>query len=111
MTDAEVLQELIHRYRALRSWTGVGDLVFSTFANLMRRRVEPMSAEDVQRAAELTETYPRLSARDLVHIAVMERVGATAIVTADSSFDNLDGIERLDPADAASWLPRFEDET
>jgi predicted nucleic acid-binding protein len=68
-----------------------------------------MFAEDVQRAAELAATYPRLSAHDLVHVAVMERAGATAIVTADSAFDNLAGIERLDPADAAAWLPRFED--
>lgn len=110
MTDAEVLQELIHRYRALRSWTGVGNIVFSTFANLMEGRVEPMFAEDVTRAAELVDTYPRLSARDLVHIAVMERAGATAIVTADTTFDNLAGVERLDPAKAATWLPRFEDE-
>ena len=69
-----------------------------------------MFAQDVIRAGDLTDTYSRLSARDLVHIAVMERAGATAIVTADTAFDNLNDIERLDPADAAKWLPRFEDE-
>ena len=109
-TDAEVLQEIVHRYQAISAWQGRGQLIFEEFFLVMEGRIEPMFAEDVQRAVELTEAYPQLSARDLVHVAVMERAGATAIVTADSAFDNLDGVERLDPANAASWLPRFEDE-
>jgi predicted nucleic acid-binding protein len=109
ITDAEVLQELLHRYKSLRMWPEPGERTFIDFALLMRGRIEPMFAEDVQRAADLADAYVRLSARDLVHIAAMERAGATAIVTADHAFDNIDGIERLDPADAATWLPRFED--
>ena len=109
-TDAEVLQEIVHRYQAISAWQGRGQLIFEEFFLVMRDRIEPMFAEDVQRAAELADTYPQLSARDLVHLAVMERAGATAIVTADTSFDNLTGVERLDPANAATWLPRFEDE-
>ena len=111
MTDAEVLQELLHRYSALRMWLDAGKRTFDRFSFIMEDRIEPMFAEDVQRGAELVDTYPRLSARDLVHLAVMERAGATAIVTADTAFDNLDGVERLDPADAASWLPRFEEDS
>ena len=108
-TDAEVLQELIHRYQAIKEWRGRGDHVFADFVLVMEGRIEPMFAQDVQRAAQLADVYPILSARDLVHLAVMERAGATAIVTADTAFDNLDGVERLDPADAEAWLPRFED--
>ena len=110
ITDAEVLQELLHRYKSLRMWPEPGERTFVDFAMLMDGRIEPMFAEDVQRAADLADAHPRLSARDLVHIAVMERAGATAIVTADTAFDNLAGIERLDPANAASWLPRFAEE-
>ncbi len=109
-TNAEVLQELIHRYRAINAWTARGLGTFKAFATAMEDRIEPIFAEDVQCAAGLVDTYPRLSARDLVHLAVMERVGATAIITADTTFDGLDGIERLDPASAAKWLPRFEDD-
>jgi len=110
VTDAEVLQELIHRYQAIKEWRGRGDHVFADFVLVMEGRIEPMFAQDVQRAAQLADVYPILSARDLVHLAVMERAGATAIVTADTAFDNLAGVERLDPADAEAWLPRFEDE-
>lgn len=109
LTSAEVLQELIHVYRATRAWLAHGSLVFSDFAEVMEGRIEPLLAEDVLRGAALVETHPKLSARDLVHIAVMERVGATAIITADTSFDNLDGIERLDPSKANRWLRRFVD--
>lgn len=46
------------------------------------------------------EHFPELSARDLLHVAVMLRVGSERIVKADKSFDRLagEGIERLDPA-------------
>ena len=111
ITSAEVLQELVHVYRAVHAWTDRGARVFADFARLMEGRTESLLAEDVLRGAELADTYPRLSARDLVHVAVMERAGATAIVTADTSFDNLHGIERLDPAKATRWLLRFEDES
>lgn len=107
-TDAEVLQELLHRYTALRMWPEPGRTSLTAFAVLMEDRIEPLFADDVIRAANLVDAHPRLSARDLVHIAVMERVGATAIITADTTFDGLTGIERLDPLKAHRWLKRFE---
>ncbi len=110
LTSAEVLQELLHRYRALRMWPEPGKEAFDKFVRVTRNNIMTVTAEDVQRAADLADVHARLSARDLVHLAVMERSGATAIVTADTAFDNIDGVERLDPADAATWLPRFEDE-
>jgi predicted nucleic acid-binding protein len=75
----------------------------------MRSRIEPVFTRDVERAASLADEHAEFEARDLVHVAVMERVGATAIVTADTTFDGLKGIERLDPLKANRWLKRFED--
>src|SRR3990172_878982 len=49
VTDAEVLQELLHRYLALRLWPQ-GREVFRHFTELMRERVEPVQADDVERA-------------------------------------------------------------
>ena len=72
VTDAEVLQELLHRYRALRLWLD-GREVFSRFAALMRERVEPVLASDVEQAAVLADQHSRLSASDLLHLAVMAR--------------------------------------
>lgn len=102
LTDAEVLQELIHRSLALRQWPQTRPYFFE-FVILMSGRVESMTAEDVERAAVLADQYSYLSARGLIHVAVMQRVGCTRIATADSAFDRIDGIERLDPADVGHW--------
>lgn len=102
VTDAEVMQELLHRYLALHNWA-VGSAVFARFAVVMRDRIEPMYPEDVERVAALVDTQPGLSARDLVHLAVMMRIGAVRIVTADHGFDGIAQAQRLDPADVSMW--------
>ena len=102
VTDAEVLQELLHRYLALRLWPQ-GKEVFHRFADLMRERVEPVHAADVEQAARLADEYPQLGARDLLHAAVMQRLGVRRLVSADAGFDRLSGLERLDPAGVETW--------
>lgn len=101
-TDAEVLQELLHRYRALGMWDSVRDK-FAGFAELVSGRIEPMLEADVLAAADLAGRYPQLSARDLIHVAVMLRAGARHIVSADSGFDVITEVERLDPLRADEW--------
>lgn len=101
-TDAEVFQELLHRYMSQRVWAERRPW-FNKFADLMRGRIEPMIAEDVELAGELAFKYQSLSARDLVHVAVMQRVGSTHIVSADRGFDAVDGITRLDPLLVTEW--------
>lgn len=101
-TDAEVLQELIHRYRTGNQWV-VGRARTEDFAVLMHRRIEPLRADDVLQAAALADRYPRLSARDLVHLAVMRRLGITAVVSGDADFDAVAGLRRLDPRNLAAW--------
>jgi predicted nucleic acid-binding protein len=103
VTDAEVLQELLHRYTAIRAWEAIGKDSFESFADLMQDRVEPVYAEDIVCAAELVPVHPRMEARDLLHLAVMTRLGVTRIVSADRGFDQVAGVERLDPADVDSW--------
>jgi uncharacterized protein len=102
VTDAEVLQELLHRYRAVNRWAE-GRQVFLTFARILQGSIEPIHAEDVQRAASMADAYGMLSSRDLLHLAVMERLGVTRIISADRGFDRVAHIERLDPADFDSW--------
>lgn len=104
-TDAEVLQELLHRYLALRTWPS-GRQAITDFAELMRGRVEPIYGGDVERAAGMAEKYsPPLLACDLLHAAVMLRVGAERIASADGDFDHLapEGIIRLDPMEFSNW--------
>ena len=102
VTDSEVLQELMHRYLASGRWA-LGQEVLRAFAEAMKGRVEPVHAEDVLSASELAGRYPGVSARDLVHTAVMQRLGAGRIISADTDFDRLEGVERLDPARVGEW--------
>ena len=102
VTDAEVLQELVHRYLALRRWR-LGRVVVRDFAELMYDRIEPIYVDDIVAAASLADLNEGASARDLVHAAVMHRLGIERIVTSDTDFDQLPGIKRLDPLDAFEW--------
>ena len=101
-TDSEVLQELLHRYRSSNRWH-LGRRVLRSFAEVMLNRVEPVYLEDVGWAADLADRYPEVSSRDLVHAAVMKRLGIDRIISADMDFDKLSGVVRLDPSNVAQW--------
>ena len=102
VTDSEVLQEMMHRYLASGRWT-LGREVVRAFAEAMNGRIEPVHAEDVILATELADLHPGVSARDLVHAAVMKRLNVDLIISADTDFDRLGGINRLDPAHIDEW--------
>ncbi len=106
LIDAEVLQELLHRYLALRLWPEGRD-VFHRFADLMRERVEPVQAIDVEQAALLADELPELAARDLLHAAIMRRLGVQRVISADTGLDRLTEVERLDPMEIEAWRDRI----
>lgn len=76
-----------------------------SFAAMMRGPVSPVTIDDVLEAEQLAKEHRSLSTRDLLHLAVMRRLGVTCIVTADADFDRAPGIIRLDPADDSEWEP------
>ena len=102
VTDVEVLQELLHRYLASGRWA-LGREVLQGFAEVMHGRIEPIYEEDIRLAAELADLHPTISARDLVHAAVMRRLGSIRIISSDTDFDRLPGVIRLDPTDMEEW--------
>ena len=102
MTDVEVLQELMHRYRSSGRWT-LGRDVLRAFAEVMENHIEPVQVPDIGVAATLADDYPEVGARDLLHAAVMRRLGIERIISADRDFDRLPGIVRLDPAGVDEW--------
>ncbi len=102
VTNSEVLQEMMHRYLASRRWE-LGREVLRAFVEAMSGRIEPVHAEDVLSASELADRHPGVSAHDLVHTAVMQRLGTNRIISADTDFDRLEGINRLDPARIGEW--------
>lgn len=93
VTDAEVLQEILHRYVAIRR----RDAVQPAFDALLGVVDEVLAVEraTVERAKEIVLGRPELSARDAVHLAVMEQHGIERILTFDMGFDGFPGITRL----------------
>ena len=102
VTDAEVLQELLHRYVSSGRWA-LGREVLREFAEVMQDRIEPVYLEDINEAARLADLNMGVSARDLVHAAVMRRLGVDRIVSVDADFDRLPDVIRLDPSDVELW--------
>jgi uncharacterized protein len=93
VTDAEVLQEILHRYVAIDR----RDAIQAAFDALLGI-VDQVLAVDrsiVERAKQIVLGYQRLSARDAMHLAVMELHGIERIMTFDSGFDAFPGITRL----------------
>jgi uncharacterized protein len=92
-TDAEVLQELLHRYTAI----GRRDAIAPAWDAILGvvDVVHPIELEDVTRARRLVLAAPQLSARDAVHVAVMQHHGINRILSFDKGFDEILGIERI----------------
>jgi predicted nucleic acid-binding protein len=93
VTDAEVLQEILHRYAAL----GRKDAISPAFQAILGIVDEVFAVElrDAERARDILLATQRLSARDAVHLAIMERNSVKTILSFDSGFDNYPGVTRL----------------
>ena len=92
-TDAEVLQEILHRYSAIRRLQDI-DPAFDTLLALVDV-VYPIERADVDRARRILHTTPALSARDAIHLAVMQGRDIDRILSFDAGFDGIPGIVRL----------------
>ena len=93
VTDAEVLQEIVHRYAAIDRREAIGpafQLVLDVVDDVL-----PIEKADVLRAGEIVQSRALLSARDSVHIAVMERNGIRSILSFDADFDRWPGLKRI----------------
>lgn len=95
--DAEVLQELLHRYRAIGRWSE-GRHVYD-LARQIVPVVIPITAQVLDRARSLLDQYPALSARDSLHAAVAQSHGARAICSYDRDFDEVEGLHRIEPSE------------
>ena len=93
VTDAEVLQEILHRYVAIDR----RDAIQAAFDAVLGIADEVLSIDraTVERAKEIVMGSQRLSARDAIHLAVMEGHGIEQILSFDSGFDGFPGISRL----------------
>ncbi len=93
VTDAEVLQEIVRRYTAIDKREAIGP-AFQLVLDIVDD-VLPIEKADVIRAGEIVQNRAVLSARDSVHIAVMERHGIRSILSFDADFDRWPGLKRI----------------
>lgn len=93
VTDAEVLQEILHRYVGINR----RDAIQPAFDSLIGvvDQVLAIDGADAERAKQIVLGNRHLSARDAVHLAVMEHHGIDKILTFDSGFDGFPGVIRL----------------
>lgn len=93
VTDAEVLQEILHRYTAIRR----RDAIQPAFDVLLRvvDDVWPVDRRAVERAKAIVLERESLSARDALHVALMEQNDVTRIASFDAGFDAVPGIARI----------------
>jgi uncharacterized protein len=93
VTDAEVLQEILHRYVAIDR----RDAIQPAFDALLGI-VDQVLAIDLsvaERAKQIVLGRRQISARDAVHLAVMEYHGIEQILSFDSGFDGFPGVTRV----------------
>lgn len=93
--DAETLQELLHRYRALHRWDegrSVYDLARTIFLAVI-----PVTAAVLDRARLLMDKHATIMARDALHAAVVLEHNLDAICSFDHDFDRIRAIRRIEP--------------
>ena len=93
--DTEVLQEVLHRYRAIGAWPG-GRAVYDN-ARRIFPMVLPITADVLDRARALLDAAAGISARDALHAAVVEEYELEAICSYDRGFDRVPGLKRFEP--------------
>src|SRR5947209_14918898 len=93
VTDAEVFQEVLHRYVAIARRDAIQP-AFDALLSIVDD-VLPIGEADVLLAKDIVATRPALSAEDAIHLAVMQRHGLHRIFSFDQGFDSVTGIKRL----------------
>lgn len=93
-TDTEVLQEILHRYRALK----IPEVGFQLFDAVTHLGIPVLAVTDraMTKARRLLEEYPILSTRDCVHLGVMQEHGIEEVLSYDTGFSEVAWVKRLE---------------
>ena len=97
VTNAEVLQEILHRYFSQRRIAAAG--VVHRAAMELCAEIIPVTAQHTVRALQILLEHPQLPTRDAVHVATMEARGIQTMLSVDSDFDAVPSVDRRDPRD------------
>lgn len=93
VTNAEVLQEILHRYVAINRRDAIQP-AFDALLGIVDE-VLAVDAAAAGRAKEIVLGHRKVSARDALHLAIMEQHGIERVLSFDSGFDGFPGVSRL----------------
>ena len=93
VSDAEVFQEILHRYTAINRRDAIQP-AFDALLGIVDQ-VLPIDLKVADRAKQIVLAYRNVSARDGVHLAVMQHYAIQRILSFDSGFDGFPGVTRL----------------
>jgi uncharacterized protein len=93
VTDAEVFQEILHRYVSINRREAIQPAFDALLA--LVDEVIPVDRKTIENAKQIVLAYRRLSARDAIHLAVMRQHGVDQILSFDGGLDQFPGITRL----------------
>jgi predicted nucleic acid-binding protein len=93
VTDAKVLQEIMHRYTAIKRTEAIQP-AFEALLGVVDQ-VFPIDRQDAEKARDILLGATGLSARDAIHLAIMQRYDIHEILSFDAGFDGYPGIRRL----------------
>lgn len=100
--NTELLQEVLHIYQKRNRL----DFAVDLFDRLLRRFPDPLPVlgSTMITARQILGRHPQLESRDSVHSAVVLENRLEGIISADRSFDAIDGVQRFDPLELGkSW--------
>jgi hypothetical protein len=93
VSDAEVLQEILHRYTAINRPDAI-QLAFDSLLNVVDE-IFSIEADDVEKAKNILLGSRGLSAREALHVSIMRRYDISDLLSFDSGFDGCPGVKRL----------------
>jgi len=93
--DAEVLQEVLHRYLAINRWTD-GRRVYDS-ARQVFDIILPITVDILDRARAPLDAHEAINARDALHAAVVLSHGLDGLCSYDRGFDRIKAIRRISP--------------
>jgi predicted nucleic acid-binding protein len=93
VSDAEVLQEILHRYVAINRRDAIQP-AFNALLGVVDH-LYPIEPADVVRAKTIVLGLSALSAGDAVHVAIMQRYEIDRILSFDAGFDSVEWVERI----------------
>lgn len=95
--DAEILQEILHRYRSIHRWED-GCKVFE-LARQIVPIVVPVTDEMLDLTLDIMKFHPELMARDALHAAACKISGSDVFCSYDDDFDKISDFKRMKPED------------